>query len=202
MTYEKELVTWHEARGLPSKNFICGYCGKPIASNLGFRSILRGKLDEIEETIYICHFCLRPTYFDKNGNKFPGSTYGNPVGNIPTEDVELLYDEARNCISFNAFTSSVLCSRKLLMNIAVSKGAGEGSNFTEYVEFLSKKGYVPPDGKEWVDKIRKKGNEANHEINMMSREEAEELIDFIEMLLKIIFEFPARGKKEINDETE
>jgi hypothetical protein len=43
-----------------------------------------------------------------------------------------------------------------------------------------------------VDHIRKKGNEANHEIAIMSRTDAEELISFIEMLLKFMYEFPAR----------
>jgi len=83
------------------------------------------------------------------------------------------------------------------MNIAVSKGATEGQNFTYYVEFLSDKNYIPPDGKEWVDYIRKKGNEANHEITIMKEEDAKDLINFIEMLLKFIYEFPALVSKKI-----
>ena len=42
------------------------------------------------------------------------------------------------------------------MNIAVAKGAPEGLSFIKYVEYLSENNYVPPDGKEWVDHIRKK----------------------------------------------
>jgi len=78
------------------------------------------------------------------------------------------------------------------MNLAVSKGAGAGESFLRYVEFLAASGFVPPDGKGWVDHIRDKGNEANHEVKIMSREEAEQLISFSEMLLKFVFEFPAR----------
>ena len=77
------------------------------------------------------------------------------------------------------------------MNIAVSKGAKEGLTFIEYVQFLADNNFIPPDAKDWVDHIRQKGNEATHEIAIRSREEAEELISFIEMLLKIIYEFPA-----------
>jgi len=58
--------------------------------------------------------------------------------------------------------------------------------------YLADNNYVPPDGKGWVDHIRKKGNEANHEIVIMSKEEAFELLSFVEMLLKIVYEFPAR----------
>jgi hypothetical protein len=43
-----------------------------------------------------------------------------------------------------------------------------------------------------VDHIRKKGNEANHEIALMTRVDAEELLSFSEMLLKFIYEFPSR----------
>jgi Domain of unknown function (DUF4145) len=78
------------------------------------------------------------------------------------------------------------------MNIAVHLGAPEGNSFMSYVQYLADKGYVPPDGKGWVDHIRKKGNEANHEIKLMNKTDAEDLIVFSEMLLKFIYEFPKR----------
>ncbi|UQQ31890.1 DUF4145 domain-containing protein [Enterobacter bugandensis] len=79
----------------------------------------------------------------------------------------------------------------MLMNIAVNQGAKEGLKFIEYVTYLSDNGYTPPNGKHWVDHIRKKGNEATHEITVMSENDAKELIVFIEMLLRFIFEFPS-----------
>jgi len=97
-------------------------------------------------------------------------------------------------MTVNSFTSTVLTCRKLLMHIAVEKGAPEGKSFMEYVEYLSQKNYVPPDGKGWVDAIRTRGNEANHEIKIMAVADASELITFLEMLLKFIYEFPAKVK--------
>jgi hypothetical protein len=76
------------------------------------------------------------------------------------------------------------------MNIAVAQGGTAGETFVKYVEYLAAQGYVPPNGKAWVDHIRKKGNEANHEIALMSKTDAEELVLFIEMLLKFMYEFP------------
>jgi hypothetical protein len=70
----------------------------------------------------------------------------------------------------------------MLMHIAVEKSAKEGLSFLEYVNFLSDKGYVPPDGRHWVDHIRKKGNEATHEIVLMNATDARELLTFVEML--------------------
>ncbi len=81
------------------------------------------------------------------------------------------------------------------MNVAVGLGADPNKSFISYVEYLADKGYVPPNGKGWVDHIRKKGNEANHEIRLMTQPDAEELISFAEMLLKFIYEFPSRIPK-------
>ena len=97
-------------------------------------------------------------------------------------------------MTVNSFTSAVLTCRKLLMHIAVEKGAAPGKSFLEYVEYLAQKNYVPPDGHGWVDHIRTKGNEANHEIKIMAVEDASDLIAFLEMLLKFIYEFPAKVK--------
>jgi len=54
-------------------------------------------------------------------------------------DVASLHAEARSCVTVNAFTSAVLTCRKLLMHLAVEKGAPEGKSFLEYVEYLSDK---------------------------------------------------------------
>jgi Domain of unknown function (DUF4145) len=78
------------------------------------------------------------------------------------------------------------------MHIAVEQGASEGQTFVKYVDYLAAKGYVPPNGRAWVDHIRSKSNEANHEITQMSRADAEELLTFVGMLLKIVYEFPNR----------
>jgi len=113
------------------------------------------------------------------------------VGSVP-DDVLALYNEARASVRAKAFTSAVLTSRKLLMHLAVVKGAEPGRAFFAYVEYLADKGYVPPGGMAWVDRIREKGIEANHEIKIILDSDARELIVFSEMLLKFIYEFPSR----------
>jgi hypothetical protein len=111
---------------------------------------------------------LRKTnFFDIANKQIPGVAYGDEVGSLPT-GVKELYNEARTAMTVNAYTSAVLTCRKILMHVGVEKGATEGKTFMEYVEYLATKGYVPPDGKGWVDKIRTKGNEANHRIQIMT----------------------------------
>jgi len=114
------------------------------------------------------------------------------VEGINDEGVARLYAEARNATSANAFTAAVMCCRKLLMHIAVDKNADQGESFEYYVGYLADHHYVPPDATNWVDRIRTKGNEANHEIRIMKQTDAADLLSFCEMLLKLIYEFPAR----------
>jgi hypothetical protein len=138
----------------------------------------------------ICPSCNQPTYF-RSADQFPGVSFGSPVRGLP-DDVESLYEQVRECTSAGAYTPAVLACRKILMHIAVDQKAKEGGSFLDYVEYLAANGFVPPNGKGWVDHIRKKGNDANHEIVFMSRSDAEDLIIFVEMLLKFIYEFPKR----------
>lgn len=184
----------HLETSAASKDFKCGHCGHPVASEKGYTAAKRGTAG-LYMRIYICHFCTRPTFFDQEGNKqWPGAAYGNEVQNIDDDLVAKLYKEARDCTSTNSYTASVMCCRKLLMHIAVSKGAKQNLKFVEYVDYLASNNYITPDSKPWVDHIKNKGNEANHEIKLMTKEDAEELISFSEMLLKLIYEFPARIK--------
>ena len=179
-------TTWSHAQNIGPRGYTCGFCGKDVGPNMGFIPS-----DGTQNRIYVCSFCGKPTYFDADSRQYPGVAYGSKVEHLPHE-IEVLYNDARNCASVSAYTPAVLTCRKLLMHIAVSKGAEEGKSFLQYVEFLSQKGYVPPDGKGWVDHIRERGNEANHEIKIMSADDAESLIQFSEMLLKLVFEFPKK----------
>lgn len=189
------IKDWQNIGSMDSRSFICGHCGNPLASNMGWFAHRHGD-GGMAAHIYICHHCKKPTFFDEDNKQTPGSIYGESVRDITDESVKVLYEEARKCMSTDSFTAAVLCCRKLLMNIAVSKGATPGQQFIEYVEYLSSKGHVPTGSKEWVDHIRTKGNEANHEIVTMKQEDAEDLLTFIGMLLKLIYEYPSKIKKK------
>lgn len=120
-----QRLGWDSSGNIESKNYICAYCGTPIASEKGWNA------NRKHAQIYICHVCTRPSFFDytEGENQFPGVVFGNPVEDIPEGTVALSYDEARNCTGARAYTAAVLSCRKLLMHIAVSKGAEEGKSF-------------------------------------------------------------------------
>ena len=176
---------WHNLSGIEKRQFRCGHCGFNVANDKGFFH------NDPFQRVFVCPNCDRPTYFVANNIQIPGVAPGDEVAHLP-EPLEKLYREARNCCGVGAYTASVLASRKMLMNVAVEQGAAEGLKFIEYVDHLASSGFIPPNGRGWVDHIRKKGNEATHEIALMGQADAEELIAFLEMLLKFIYEFPAR----------
>lgn len=196
------MFEWLNTTDIPSENFTCGYCGKNITSNLGYRmynSFVYGEADPKYAYIYICHECNKPTYicFEE---QVPGTPYGKKFDkNIFSNDlVYNLYEEARKCMSINAYTSVGMCCRKLLMHISVDCGAKEGENFSYYVEFLDKNNYIPAKCKKWVDIIRSKGNEANHEIIILEGLDAKQLLQFMEIMISVIYEMPYEANQYID----
>jgi len=184
-------MNWRGLDGeIGAKTYVCPYCGKDISTTQHLSA--RSETNGIVARISICHNCKNPTYFSADGKQVPGSPVGKDIEGLEDAGIIGLYREARDCLSVSAYTASILCSRKLLMSIAVSKGAKPGDTFQNYVGHLERENYVPPGSHDWVDHIRTKGNEATHEIALMTKADAEELIKFIEMLLVFIWEFPYR----------
>ncbi|MFD2756740.1 DUF4145 domain-containing protein [Comamonas terrae] len=182
--------TWSKLSALPNRSFVCGFCSHRVSSIVGYsKNAQRDGSGQIIGALHICPNCTGPNYFFAD-SRFPSPALGNEVNNVPADLYEL-YQEARRCTGEGCYTAAVLICRKMLMNIAVTQGADEGKAFIHYVSFLADNGYVPPNGRHWVDHIRKKGNEATHEIAIMKEEDAKDLIVFIEMLLRFIYEFPA-----------
>ena len=175
-------MPWQNINNIGSKQYTCGHCGNIVASKDGFFS-------DNNQRIYICTHCDNPTHFNALGGQFPDVAPGNDVNHLP-DDLSALYKEARNCVAASSYTGAVLLCKKLLMNIGVMQGAEEGKPFIHYVNYLADQGYIPPNGRGWVDHIRKKGNEATHEIALMTKADCEDLIAFSEMLMKFIYEFP------------
>ena len=180
---------WYRAGELERLSWTCGYCGREVGGSVGYRR--ENDLAQ-EKFVYICPYCENPTAFvlgDAGFSQYPGAVYGRAVGGLP-KSVSTLYSEVRRCVQYTAYTAAVLALRKLLMHVAVDQGAEPGQGFVSYVGFLEDAGWIPPSGRLWVDALRKSGNEAAHEIVIVSEADAKRLLDFAEMLLRLVYEFP------------
>lgn len=179
---------WTNAQAVPSKSYTCGYCNNLVGSAQGYtRIMVTGSVTGIT---YICPHCKELTIYTLQ-KQIPGVRPGSSVQGVPGS-VEKIYNEARDCIAASAYTAAAMLCRKILMHFATDCGAGGNLNFQQYVDYLVNNNYVPPGSKDWVDHIRQKGNEVNHELVFSSQEDATELLLFVEMLLKFKYEFPAK----------
>lgn len=184
-----ENYLWNNPTEISSRHYKCGYCGKDAAPDKGYVATDVARNKYIGH-IYICPYCKQPTFIDSTGKQTPKLTLGNDVLGISDNKVSDLYQEARNCTSTGAYTGAVMVCRKILMNLAVQHNAKENESFVYYVNFLVDGGFVPPKGKVWVDAIRKLGNEATHEISLMTEKDAQLILRFTEALLRFNFELP------------
>lgn len=171
--------------GLPSGiGYTCGYCERDVSSEKGM--LANGN------NIYalICPSCGCMTMLENvdNGFQMPGVPYGIEIDKLP-ETVEYLYKEARDCFKIQAYTAVILISRKALANTAIYFGAEDGKNFTHYMDYLVNEGYIARKNRRTIDKIRKEGNSATHNKASKNEGEAEEILNLLEMLLLINFEY-------------
>jgi uncharacterized protein DUF4145 len=198
-------VAWPSVQGIAPSDFTCGYCGREVSAIQGiaghgrFLDAASGQPTSNDgatsHVIAICPRCGGPTYL-RDDVQTPPVTFGEPVQHIPS-DIDALYQEARRSIGAGNHNAAVMIARKLLMNIAVTKGAPENGSFKSYVDHLANEGIVTADMKQWVDEIRELGNDANHELPDVTKDEAEAILTFVTMLLKLVYEYPELGRRSV-----
>jgi hypothetical protein len=164
----------------------CGHCDAKVS----------GAVVAYHENIkwVLCPNCGNGSVLDYNGNIHPGVAFGPHIAGLPN-DINEAYEEARRSMSASAFTGSELICRKILMYVAVEKGAKEGESFTFYLDHLEKEGYITPPMKAWVDLIRKHGNIAAHILEKPNQNRAESTLMFTAELLRIVYEMEHLAKQ-------
>ena len=182
------IFDWAKLNKLATKSFKCGFCQHAIAAENGYYAFSNGA--STWRYIYICHHCERPNFFDEFGKQTPGPSYGDEVEGIQDKSVLAIYKEARDCFSISAYSAVAMCCRKMLMHMAISQGAKENLQFVEYVNYLYDSHLIPVNSKKWVDEIRVIGNDTNHEITIVQKGDAMNLLNFVSMIAKMIYEFP------------
>lgn len=179
---------WKGLEALRTLRFTCGHCGNRVSSDRGYFALLPGSSSTQVARAYLCHDCNRLTLFDDEIKQVPASMLGRAIKKLPP-DIESLYTEMRKASAENAYSLVVMGGRKLLMHIAVSLGAEEGKKFVQYVKYLEDNHFTPPKSKAWVQEIKNMGNESNHELIISSKEDAEKIIKFLDLLMTFNYEF-------------
>ena len=173
-------------------SYTCAHCGKQVSG-----AVVSYVTQDAQSIKWLwCTSCANGSVLTLEGNVYPGALVGPNIEGLPY-DVEEAYQEARRCISVNAFTACELVCRKILMHVAAEKGAKEGEDFTTYLKYLETHGYITPAMKGWVDIIRQHGNKATHKLAAPDNERAESTLMFTAELLRIIYEMEYLAKRYV-----
>ena len=172
--------------------YTCGHCGHKTSGAV-LASYSHYSAPSVR--LLLCVECERGSVWHlSNQLVIPGTRPGPSLLGLPTE-VAAAYDEAQKSMSVGAFVATELVCRKILMHVAVDKGAKEGQNFVEYLTYLEKQGYVTPPMKAWVDLIRSHGNKAAHKLEPPDPIRAESTLLLTAELLRLIYEMDHYSQK-------
>jgi hypothetical protein len=160
-------------------SFRCGSCGREVSGAVVAQ-------DPQAPVLWLqCTNCCSGSVLSF-GRFVPATEPGEPVQGLP-DDVDEAWQEARQSLGAGAFAASQLVCRKVLMHVAVEKGAKTGLSFAEYIDFLAASGYVTPPMRPWVDFIRQAGNSATHELEPHDKDRALSTLAFTQQLLTLIY---------------
>lgn len=168
-------------------SIICWNCNNKVASEKYYYSY--DSINHLYKShIFICPHCNAPIILDDEQKNILLPLPGKEINKL-SENINIVYSEIRKCMQGGCFNGAIMLMRKLIMHIAVEEGADEGKKFIEYIDFLCDNHIVPPKSKNKADSIRSLGNATNHEIENRTQEEAQNCFEFIELLLKVNYEF-------------
>lgn len=178
-------------------SYVCAHCGNGTSG-----AVLAKTRRHSRNVLFAeCTGCgcgsIIETYEDRLVAQFPAGRFGPDVEGLP-DSVVAAYNEARDCMSVNAYTGAELVCRKILMYAAVDKaGAKEGDKFEKCLDALVNAGYITPPMRPWVDVIRKNGNAATHEMAKPTVERAQSTIEFTANMLRVVYEMEHKAKKHL-----
>jgi len=176
------------------ETYICGHCNAKVSGAVVAHYTWKDSAtNEYTNKWLLCTNCYRPSAKIRS-KVYPGSLFGPNLKGLP-HNVKESYEEARRCMEVNAYTAAELICRKILMHVAVDKGAKEGDSFVSYLTYLENQGYITPPMKGWVDLIRQHGNKSTHKLDSPDQDRAQSTVMFTAELLRLTYEMEFMSNK-------
>lgn len=180
----------------PTQEYVCAHCNKTVAgvkhNIVVFHGSFPGHGVTQNDAYYIleCPSCNLPSIFSVgDGRTYPHAKALRPVKHL-SDNLNAIFGEISNAIGAGCYTSAVILARTAIMHIAVEHNAKENQSFEYYVNYLVNEGYVSPNAKVWIDKIRKMANASVHKLEIWGKEDAEMIGRFLYYLLVFVYELP------------
>jgi hypothetical protein len=157
--------------------------------------------------VALCPRCDSPFLLEQTINGVPGevelpadfkilypSQTRLPLDGVP-EPVRRAYEQALKSFSTALYEPCALMCRRCLEGICKSQGA-KGASLDAKLQSLQTSGVIDLRMIEWAHCVRMLGNEAAHDFDAaVSREDARDVLDFVEALLIYIFVINLRLKE-------
>lgn len=190
--------SWTTASGTEKcvETYKCPHCNIEVAGKIHnvIQSQFNAPVMHVDDIYYIleCPNCHRPTiYYVPTGNTYPNGRALRSVSYLPN-NIENIYNEVGSCIAAECYTAAVILARTAIMHISVEQGADKNKSFLYYVDYLSDNNFIPPNGKPWVDEIRKMANKSVHELELWKKDDATKIGNFLMYLLIFVYELPSQ----------
>jgi len=171
-------------------SYTCGHCNTNVAGICfaGYHTAY-GTVKWL-----LCPSCGDGSVLTRQGFIHPSVLFGPEIVGLPS-NVKEVYQEARNCMSVNAYTACELVCRTILMYVAVEKGAKEKQTFVDYISYFQDKQLITPNMKPWVDIIRGHGGKSAHTLEKPDKNRAESTLMFTAELLRLVYEMEHLANK-------
>ncbi|MEO6502200.1 MAG: DUF4145 domain-containing protein [Jatrophihabitantaceae bacterium] len=179
------------------RTFVCPICEKPAQSPiLGVAIQPPGEDTAVEYAFLQCSECRGPLVqwredfgggfdLDDATFKYPPPRRLSPQ--IPRA-LRTEFDEARKCFDAKAYSAAVVMVRRTLEGTCVNQGIAKGGNLATNLRALQDQGKIDGLLAEWANMLRVVGNAGAHFTgNSVSREDAQDAMDFAEALLDHLF---------------
>lgn len=128
--------------------------------------------------------------------KYPGQMPTSTPAHVPPP-LNRYYEQAANSLHSDHDDASGAMSRKVV-DVSTQQMLGveskEYRTIAQRIDALAAKNLLTPDLKDWAHEVRLGGNDAAHDEDPFSHEEAEELLSFVELYLTYVYALPGRLK--------
>jgi hypothetical protein len=174
----------------PSPNSItCGHCGLKVSAIV----VARGEQQHEQAAgvlWLLCPNCRDGSVHSKSGAVWPVAPVVTPIDNLPF-DVTTAWKEAQSSHAVAAYTAAEMMCRKILMHLAVDVAEGQaGGTFKSFIEDLDKAGYISTGLKPAIEKVKDRGNIANHDLPASTEADSLVTLRITEHLLRSVYEIP------------
>jgi hypothetical protein len=108
--------------------------------------------------------------------------------------------QAENALKRGYWDASGAMSRKTLdvaTKLLMKDAEKQVGNLGPRIDTLAARGKLTEDLRQWAHHVRLEGNDAAHDEDPFTKDEAEELLDFTELFLTYVFSLPGRMKDKM-----